>query len=168
MKCPFCGFMENKVLDSRTAKDGEVIRRRRECESCAKRFTTYERVEQIPYMVIKKDGRRESFDRTKILKGLLKACEKRPISPNKIEEIVDRIENLTLGKPEREISSQEIGEYIIEELYKLDEIAYIRFASVYRPFKDIYHMIDEIQMFTRGKTNGPETSQDNNKDKMRE
>lgn len=145
MKCPFCGNLDNKVLDSRTAKEGEVVRRRRECLSCNRRFTTYERVEEIPYMVIKKDGRRESFDRKKLLNGLLKACEKRPINTVKIEEIVDRIEAMALSTPEHEISSQQIGEYIVEELYKLDEIAYIRFASVYRPFKDIYHMMTEIQ-----------------------
>lgn len=137
MKCPFCSLLENKVIDSRLSKDHNVIRRRRECLACAKRFTTYERIEEVLPLVIKKDGRREPFDRAKILIGMQKACEKRPISVNVIEHAVDRVEQLFQDKGEKEIESARIGEKIMEELHQIDEVAYVRFASVYRQFKDI-------------------------------
>ncbi|MBN2055322.1 transcriptional repressor NrdR [bacterium] len=147
MKCPFCGHLEDRVLDSRSVREGEVIRRRRECEYCGRRYTTYERVEDIPYMVIKKDGRREPFDRVKLLNGILKACEKRPIGPSAVEKIVEGAESLAHSKPDREIASRELGEFVIDELYKLDGIAYIRFASVHLTFKDLDHMMEAIQSF---------------------
>lgn len=145
MKCPFCGNVESKVLDSRVSKELESIRRKRECLKCGKRFTTVERVEEGLPMVVKKDGRREAFDRTKILNGLKKACEKRPVSISSIERIVSRIEYNLLERGEREVSAKEIGEMVMEELKKLDEIAYVRFASVYRQFKDINELMEELK-----------------------
>ena len=145
MKCPFCDELEDKVVDSRMAKEGEVIRRRRECLGCKRRYTTYERVEEILPMVVKKDGRRESFDRTKILSGLKKACEKRPISTATIEMVTDRIEKRIQEMGETEIESRIVGEELMKELHQLDQVAYVRFASVYREFKDIDQFMDELR-----------------------
>ena len=145
MKCPFCDELEDKVVDSRMAKEGEVIRRRRECLGCKRRYTTYERVEEILPMVVKKDGRRESFDRTKILAGLKKACEKRPISTATIETVTDRIEKRIQEMGETEIESRIVGEELMKELDQLDQVAYVRFASVYREFKDIDQFMDELR-----------------------
>jgi transcriptional repressor NrdR len=145
VKCPFCDELEDKVVDSRMAKEGEVIRRRRECLACRRRYTTYERVEEILPMVVKKDGRRESFDRTKILAGLKKACEKRPISTATIEAVTDRIEKRIQEMGETEIESRIVGEELMKELHQLDQVAYVRFASVYREFKDIDQFMDELR-----------------------
>ncbi len=145
MKCPFCDELEDKVVDSRMAKEGEVIRRRRECLGCKRRYTTYERVEEILPMVVKKDGRRETFDRTKILAGLKKACEKRPISTATIETVTDRIEKRIQEMGETEIESRIVGEELMKELHQLDQVAYVRFASVYREFKDIDQFMDELR-----------------------
>lgn len=144
MKCPFCGQVEDKVVDSRMGSDSLSIRRRRECLGCGKRFTTYEYIEEASLMVIKKDGRREAFDRKKILAGITKACEKRPISIEKMEELVDSIERSVMKKFDREVSSEEIGELVMESLSKLDEVAYVRFASVYRQFKDVSQFMKEL------------------------
>ncbi|GIU81635.1 MAG: transcriptional repressor NrdR [Acidobacteria bacterium] len=141
MKCPFCGHLGDKVVDSRESKEGDVIRRRRECLACGRRFTSYERIDEIPYMVVKKDGRREVFDRNKVLNGLLKACEKRPVSTNQLEQIVDEIEKIVQESPERELPSSEIGRIILEKLKELDKVAYVRFASVYLEFEDISDFI---------------------------
>ncbi len=145
MKCPFCDEIEDKVVDSRMAKEGEVIRRRRECLGCKRRYTTYERVEETLPVVVKKDGRREPFDRTKILTGLKKACEKRPISTATIEAVTDRIEKHIQDLGETEIESRVIGEEVMGELSQLDQVAYVRFASVYREFKDIDQFMEEIK-----------------------
>lgn len=145
MKCPFCDELEDRVVDSRMAKEGEVIRRRRECLGCKRRYTTYERVEEILPVVVKKDGRRESFDRTKILSGLKKACEKRPISTATIEDVTDRIEKRIQEMGESEIESRVVGEEVMKELHQLDQVAYVRFASVYREFKDIDQFMDELK-----------------------
>ena len=149
MKCPFCDELEDKVVDSRMAKEGEAIRRRRECLGCKRRYTTYERVEEILPMVVKKDGRRESFDRTKILAGLKKACEKRPISTATIEEVTDRIEKRIQEMGETEIESRIVGEELMKELHQLDQVAYVRFASVYREFKDIDQFMDELKILAQ-------------------
>jgi transcriptional repressor NrdR len=145
VKCPFCDELEDKVVDSRMAKEGEVIRRRRECLGCKRRYTTYERVEEILPLVVKKDDRRESFDRTKILAGLKKACEKRPISTATIEDVTDRIEKRIQEMGETEIESRIVGEELMKELHQLDQVAYVRFASVYREFKDIDQFMDELK-----------------------
>ncbi|HHV62295.1 MAG TPA: transcriptional repressor NrdR [Firmicutes bacterium] len=145
MKCPYCGAPESKVVDSRAVDEGSSIRRRRECVACGKRFTTYEVVDEIPLTVVKKDGRREPFDRNKILAGLLKACEKRPVPVARLEELVDHVERALKGKLEREVSSSEIGEMVMERLRDVDEVAYVRFASVYRQFKDIDRFMQELQ-----------------------
>ena len=145
MKCPFCGYKEDKVVDSRATQEETAIRRRRECLKCGKRFTTYERVEEVAQMVIKKDGRREPFDRKKILAGLLKACEKRPVSMEKIENCVEEIEKKIQNNFEREVKSSTIGEMLMEVLHELDEVAYVRFASVYRQFKDINQFMKELK-----------------------
>ena len=137
MKCPFCAHMEDKVVDSRESKEGEVIRRRRECLGCAKRFTSYERIDQIPHLVVKKDGRRERFDREKVLAGLIKACEKRPVPIKTLELITDRVEAMVHETPDREVPADKIGEYLMERLRELDKVAFVRFASVYRDFKDV-------------------------------
>lgn len=144
MKCPFCEFEESKVIDSRPTDEGEAIRRRRECLNCAKRFTTYEKIETIPLMVIKKDGSRQMFDREKLLNGIMRACEKRPVATSDMERIVNEIETATQNLLEREISSQKIGEMVMERLPAIDEVAYVRFASVYRQFKDINTFVDEV------------------------
>ncbi len=145
MKCPFCQYADTKVIDSRLAKEGEIIRRRRECDQCQKRFTTYERVEETLPLVVKKDGRREPFDRSKIEGGMLKACEKRPISVETLQKIVEHIEAQLLERGEKEVSSVELGEKVMEELKGLDDVAYVRFASVYRSFKDIGEFVDLIK-----------------------
>jgi transcriptional repressor NrdR len=145
MKCPFCGYIESKVLDSRISKEMDTIRRRRECLKCAKRFTTAERLEEGLPLVIKKDDRREVFDRAKILNGLKKACEKRPISITHLEKIVSRIEYTLLDRGDREIKASDVGAMVMEELKRLDEIAYVRFASVYRQFRDINEFMDELK-----------------------
>ncbi len=137
MKCPFCSHIDDKVVDSRESKEGEVIRRRRECLSCSKRFTSYERIDKIPHLVVKKDGRRERFDREKIMSGLFKACEKRPVSVKSLEAIVDQVESMTHESPDREVAADQIGEFLMERLRDLDKVAFVRFASVYRDFKDV-------------------------------
>jgi transcriptional repressor NrdR len=137
MKCPFCAHIEDKVVDSRESKEGEVIRRRRECLGCGKRFTSYERIDQIPHLVVKKDGRRERFDREKIMSGLLKACEKRPVPVKALEEICDRVEATVQESPDREVPTTQVGEFLMESLRELDKVAFVRFASVYRDFKDV-------------------------------
>jgi len=136
MKCPFCAHLGDKVVDSRESKEGEVIRRRRECLDCGKRFTSYERIDEIPYMVVKKDGTRERFERQKLVSGLLKACEKRPVSVGALEAVADRVEAILQERPEKEMSTQEVGAVVMEELRRLDQVAYVRFASVYRSFSD--------------------------------
>jgi transcriptional repressor NrdR len=145
MKCPFCGHLEDKVVDSRESKEGESIRRRRECLKCEKRYTTYERIDEIPYMVVKKDGRREKFDRQKVLNGLLRACEKRPVSIGKLEQIVNEAEAYVVDSAERERSTSEIGHVIMDRLKKLDKVAYVRFASVYLDFKDVKEFMSELK-----------------------
>ena len=151
MKCPFCGSLDSRVLDSRPTDEGSAIRRRRECGSCAKRFTTYEKIETLPLFVIKKDGRRESFDRNKIMAGLLRACEKRPIAIKELDKLVQDIEKSIYGSMEQEITSQKIGQMVMERLKDLDEVAYVRFASVYRQFKDVNNFIDELEKMIRDK-----------------
>jgi transcriptional repressor NrdR len=145
MKCPFCGNLEDKVIDSRSSKEGDAIRRRRECLRCSKRFTSYERVEDVVPMVVKKDGRRESFDRGKVLGGLKKACEKRPISVDLLEEITDSIEKKLIGMGLKEVASAWVGEEVMDFLRETDKVAYVRFASVYRQFKDINELLDEVK-----------------------
>ena len=145
MKCPFCGHQEDKVVDSRGSSEGMAIRRRRECLSCGKRFTTYEHIEEQQLMVSKKDGRREPFDRAKLLGGLLKACEKRPVSMDQLEQLVDDIERELSANFEREVSSREIGERVMKRLHSLDPVAYVRFASVYREFKDVEQFMRELK-----------------------
>ncbi|MBM3252834.1 MAG: transcriptional repressor NrdR [Candidatus Omnitrophica bacterium] len=145
MKCPYCGSLDNKVTDSRLKNSGSSIRRRRQCLSCKRRFTTFEYVEEMPLMVIKKDGRREPFDRKKLLAGVLKACEKRPVGMDRLEEIVDIIERTLNQNFEQEVPSSDIGELVMKYLYELDEVAYVRFASVYRQFKDINQFMKELK-----------------------
>ena len=145
MKCPFCGHPEDKVVDSREGKEGHVVRRRRECLSCSRRFTTYERIDEIPFMVVKKDGRREPFDRTKLMTGLLRACEKRPVSMTALEKIVEEIENLVQESPEKELAASAIGERLMERLKEMDQVAYVRFASVYRQFGDLNEFMEELK-----------------------
>lgn len=145
MKCPYCASKNNKVVDSRSSSEGNSIRRRRECLKCKRRFTTYEYIETVPLMVIKKDGRREPFDRQKIIAGFVKACEKRPISMEKIDNLVSNIERVIMRKFDREVDSKEIGELVIQKLASLDEVAYVRFASVYRQFKDINQFMKELK-----------------------
>lgn len=145
MKCPFCENIDTKVIDSRPTEEGQAIRRRRECDNCKKRFTTYEKIEEIPMMVVKKDGSREVFDRNKVLNGVIKACEKRPVSMSDIDRIVDEIERGLSNMMEKEIESRVIGEVIMDQLKGIDEVAYVRFASVYRQFKDINTFISELE-----------------------
>jgi transcriptional repressor NrdR len=153
MKCPFCSSVEDRVVDSREAKIGDVIRRRRECAKCGRRFTTYERIDEIPHMLVKKDGRREKFDRQKLLAGLLKACEKRPIPTVKLEEIVNEAEAYVAESPDRERPTAAVGELVMNRLKKLDKVAYVRFASVYLDFKDVKEFMDELKdlLKARGK-----------------
>jgi transcriptional repressor NrdR len=145
MKCPFCGHLDDKVVDSREGRGGDLIRRRRECLKCERRFTTYERIDEIPYMVIKKDGRREKFERQKLLQGLLKACEKRPVPTVKLEAIVDEAEQFVSDTTKRERTTEEVGEMIMSRLKKLDKVAYVRFASVYLDFKDVKEFMFELK-----------------------
>ena len=149
MKCPFCSHLESRVIDSRLSREGDVTRRRRECEECERRFTTYERVEEILPLVVKKDGRRETYDRLKIITGLKKACEKRPISIETIEEIADHIERTLQGRGEKEIPGALIGEEVMRHLYDLDKVAYVRFSSVYRSFQDIDEFMSELRDLIR-------------------
>jgi transcriptional repressor NrdR len=144
MKCPFCGQLGDKVVDSRESKEGEAIRRRRECLDCGRRFTSYERIDEIPYMVIKKDGTRERFERQKLIGGLLKACEKRPVSVSAVEAVADRVEAAVQERPEKEMSTEEVGALVMQELKHLDKVAYVRFASVYRHFRDIGEFMTEL------------------------
>ena len=151
MKCPYCGHLESKVVDSRPADEGSSIRRRRECLSCRKRFTTYETVESLPLMVVKKDGSRQSFERGKVMAGLIRACEKRPVSYQTMEGLVAEIEQALQNQIDREVSSSQIGELVLERLKKLDEVAYVRFASVYREFKDINSFMAELNQLMEDK-----------------
>ena len=145
MKCPFCSHLKDKVVDSRESKEGEMIRRRRECLECGRRFTSYERIEEITYMVIKKDGSRERFERQKLVAGLLKAVEKRPVSATAVEAVADRVEAAVQERPEKEMSTEEIGLLVMDELKRLDKVAYVRFASVYRQFRDIGEFMTELK-----------------------
>lgn len=151
MKCPYCQNPDTRVIDSRESKKGLSIRRRRQCSACKRRFTTYERVEEVPFMVVKKDGSRQPFDGQKILRGMLKACEKRPIPVSKLEEIVEEIENKLQEKPEKEMSSAEIGALVMDRLKELDKVAYVRFASVYREFKDVVEFKQELENLLKEK-----------------
>jgi len=145
MKCPYCAHLGDKVVDSRESREGEVIRRRRECLDCGKRFTSYERIDEIPYMVVKKDGSRERFERQKLIAGLLKSAEKRPIPVSSLEAIADRVESMLQERAEKEISTSEIGSVVMQDLKKLDKVAYVRFASVYRHFRDIGEFMTELK-----------------------
>ncbi len=145
MKCPFCNHLSDKVVDSREGKEGQVIRRRRECLGCGRRFTSYERIDEIPYMVVKKDGNRERFDRQKVMAGLLKACEKRPVSAAMLEAIADRVEAALQEQPEKEMAAAEVGGFVMRELKEIDKVAYVRFASVYRHFRDIGEFMTELK-----------------------
>ncbi len=151
MKCPFCGGLDNKVTDSRLSQGDEVIRRRRECEGCGRRFTTYERIELVLPMVVKKDGRRESFDRLKVLAGLRRACEKRPVSTEMLDGLVDQIERALVESGDKEIDSSVIGEQVMQRLREIDQVAYVRFASVYRSFKDIHEFMTELSQLLASK-----------------
>ena len=137
MKCPFCSHTDSKVVDSRETKEGDAIRRRRECERCGRRFTSYERIDPIQYMVVKKDGRREPFDRGRVIAGMLKACQKRPVSGRQLEEVADQLEGMLHGRSEKEVSTADVGAFVMERLRTLDQVAYVRFASVYREFRDV-------------------------------
>ena len=151
MKCPYCGHLGDKVVDSRESKEGDAIRRRRECLECGRRFTSYERIDEIPYMVVKKDGRRERFERQKLVAGLLKACEKRPVRIAALEAIADRVEAMLQDKPEREITTDDIGATVMQELKHLDKVAFVRFASVYRNFRDLDEFKDELNALLRNR-----------------
>jgi len=151
MICPFCGFREDRVIDSRESREGDVIRRRRQCLKCERRFTTYERTDEIPYMVVKKDGRREKFDRQKVLSGLLKACEKRPVSMARLAELVDEVEAKLVDNADRELPTTQIGEILMGRLTNLDKIAYVRFASVYRDFQDVETFFNELRSLVHQK-----------------
>ena len=153
MKCPFCGYLDSKVIDSRPAEDGTTIRRRRECLECQKRFTTYEIVERTPLVVIKRDGSRQSFDRVKIINGIVRACEKRPVAMAQIEQVADEVEQELRGRLESEVQSERIGEMVMNRLKDIDEIAYVRFASVYRSFKDIHTFMEELAKILGEKEN---------------
>jgi transcriptional repressor NrdR len=151
MKCPFCAHIQDKVVDSRESKEGEAIRRRRQCLKCKRRFTSYERIDEIPYMVVKKDGRRERFDRQKVLAGILKACEKRPVSMTQLESIADKAETMVQDSSEREISTVTLGSMIMNDLRNLDKVAYVRFASVYLDFKDVQEFMSELKDLLKGR-----------------
>ena len=153
MKCPNCSNMESKVVDSRTKRDGDLTRRRRECLNCGERFTTYERIEKTPLLIVKQDGRREEFNRDKILSGVQKACQKRPVSIEQMESLVDEIEQHFQESGEKEISAVAVGEKVVKELYNLDSVAYVRFASVYRDFKDVNEFMAEIKDIIKNKEN---------------
>ncbi len=152
MKCPFCSHLDDKVVDSREGREGDLIRRRRECLKCRRRFTTYERIDEIPYMVVKKDGRRERFDRQKILQGLLKACEKRPVATPKLEALVEEVERFVQDSADRERSTTDIGNLMMARLKKLDKVAYVRFASVYSDFKDVKEFMNELKGLLRDRS----------------
>src|SRR6185503_3988770 len=154
MKCPFCGHLHDKVVDSRESKEGDAIRRRRQCLGCQRRFTSYERIDEIPYMVVKKDGRRERFDRQKVLTGILKACEKRPVSMVQLETIADQAESLVQDSSEREVSTVVLGAMIMNELKNLDKVAYVSFASVYLDFKDVQEFMSELKDLLKGREAG--------------
>jgi transcriptional repressor NrdR len=145
VKCPYCAHLGDKVVDSRESREGEVIRRRRECLGCGKRFTSYERIDEIPYMVVKKDGSRERFERQKLIAGMLKACEKRPVSVASLEAVADRVESTLQERSEKEITTSEVGGFVMQELKGLDKVAYVRFASVYRHFRDIGEFMSELK-----------------------
>jgi transcriptional repressor NrdR len=151
MRCPYCGFLESKVIDSRESKTGSSIRRRRECLSCKRRFTTYEKIEEIPYMVVKKDGTRQPFDSQKLLRGMMKSCEKRPIQISQLEEIVEEVESLLQERPDKEIGVAEIGQLVMDRLRELDKVAYVRFASVYREFEDVAEFRRELEDLMKDK-----------------
>ncbi|MCS6805470.1 MAG: transcriptional regulator NrdR [Acidobacteriota bacterium] len=151
MKCQYCGHLEDRVVDSRESREGDLIRRRRECTKCGRRFTTYERIDEIPYMVVKKDGTREVFDRQKVMNGILKACEKRPIPITKIEAVVDAVESFVRNSPERERPTRKIGELIMRRLKELDKVAYVRFASVYLEFQDVSEFMAELKQLVHRK-----------------
>ncbi len=151
MRCPYCGHHDLKVVDSRDSEIGEAIRRRRECLKCERRFTSYERIDQIPYMVIKKDGRRETFDRNKVMAGILRACEKRPVPPSKLDSIVNAVEKYVQESPERERPTNKIGELIMRRLKELDKVAYVRFASVYLEFEDVSEFMNELKTLVRAR-----------------
>ena len=155
MRCPFCGHLEDKVVDSREAKDGDAIRRRRECLECGRRFTSYERIDEIPYMVVKKDGRRETFDRNKIMSGLMRACEKRPISTAQLEEIVDEVEKEVQDSLDREVHTNDVGKIIMRRLKHLDKVAYVRFASVYLEFEDVSAFMTELKALVDSRSKIP-------------
>lgn len=155
MRCPFCGHAEDKVVDSRESREGEAIRRRRECLGCGRRFTSYERVEEVPVVVVKKDGRREPFDAHKLLKGLTLACQKRPVSLARIEELVKDVQARLLELPDREVRSRELGELVMEELKGLDHVAYVRFASVYRDFKDLPDFVKALEGLMKAEGRSP-------------
>ena len=154
MKCPFCGHLGDKVVDSRETKEGEAIRRRRECLGCGRRFTSYERIDEIPYMVVKKDGSRERFERQKLIAGLLKACEKRPVSVAALERIADRVEATLQDRTEKEMATEAIGAFVMQELRGLDKVAYVRFASVYRHFRDVNEFMSELKSLVESKDAG--------------
>lgn len=151
MKCPFCGYLEDKVVDSREAKDGDSIRRRRECLECGRRFTSYERIDEVPYLVVKKDGRREAFDRSKVMAGLLRASEKRPISATQLESIVNSVEKYVQDSVDRERQTAQIGKMIMRRLKELDKVAYVRFASVYLEFEDVSEFMNELKDLVRAR-----------------
>ena len=151
MRCPFCGQVESKVIDSRESKKGVSIRRRRECLGCERRFTTYEKIEEIPYMIVKKDGSRQLFDRQKLLRGMLRAVEKRPIAVSKLEEIIEEIESKLQERPEKELKAAEIGQLVMDKLKALDKVAYVRFASVYREFRDVNEFKQELENLLKEK-----------------
>lgn len=151
MKCPFCGCIDSKVIDSRPNDEGDSIRRRRECIACQKRFTTYEVIESLPIIVIKKDGKRETYDKNKLLNGLIKACEKRPVSLDDLERLINEVEQVIRNSLDREVTSEQIGELVMDGLKKLDEVAYVRFASVYRQFKDLNSFMDELKKMLKEK-----------------
>ncbi len=157
MKCPFCTFLEDKVVDSREAKDGNSIRRRRECLQCGRRFTSYERIDEIPYMVVKKDGRREIFERNKIMSGLLRACEKRPISASQLEAIVDDVEKNAQESTDREMPTSDLGKIIMRRLKELDKVAYVRFASVYLEFEDVSEFMTELKYLVQTRDKSAKT-----------
>lgn len=165
MRCPFCGHIEDKVVDSREARDGDSIRRRRECLECGRRFTSYERIDEIPYMVVKKDGKRETFERSKVLAGLMRACEKRPISMNQLEAIVDEVEKEAQDSLDRELPTSDIGKIIMRRLKQLDKVAYVRFASVYLEFEDVSAFMSELKNLVNSRTRTPTAAANKKKKK---
>ena len=167
MLCPFCGHIEDKVVDSRESKEGDSIRRRRECLNCGRRFTSYERIDEIPYMVIKKDGRREEYDRNKILGGLRRACEKRPISVSQLESIADQIEKVVQDSVDREVSTNEIGKIIMRRLKAMDKVAYVRFASVYLEFEDVSEFMSELKSLVQARVERPKEKKQKSKGRNR-